>query len=495
MHPTMPLTALAAAAFLATTVAADGPGAPAAPQAPAPPIGKPPEPADLAPKPPPDYKLVSAPAPVKQEPLAPPSLRGSNLTPAGVVPAGMPYLPPLTETTLLNSPVPTVSPTWGLRVAFVDGQLLACGPERALQGGNHGQLVNWRMTDGAWKANPRSAEVLDLARLDLIFQKCTSGPGTFMTLLERRAGGSVVSVFRPEGAGWSQWATLNQPQGIERPGFGGAISTDGSFAAVSTCDLRVTDSKPTPSKDPEVFLYSRTPTMWKLDGYVKVPQANPAQPREAMWFGTSVAIDLGTLAIAAPQTIPPRPNEVTPISGDAAVFIYRKAGESWLPEAELKGLDTTTWPCFGMNLALEGDLLAVRAVDPSSATLPAKVWLFQRTGSKWSRLQELVPIDSCLAGRAFGTAMRINKGRIVITDPTAKGLDEAMGPTPGMAFVFERGADGRFRNTKRLMPKAGCAPSQFGQDVAVDWPMVAIGRVKNETLQLEPGGVYLWKLE
>ena len=490
----MPLNALATA-FLATSALAQGAGSPAAPQVPAPPIGKPAEPMDLAPKPPPDYKLVSAPAPATPQPLAPPALRGSSRTPPGVVPVGMPYLPPLTETVLLDSPVPTVSPTWGLRVAFVDGQLLACGPERALQGGNHGQLVNWRMTDGTWKPNPRSAEVMDLGRMDLIFQKCTGGPGTFMTLLERRAGGSVVAVFRPEGAGWRQWATLNLPQGVERPGFGGSISTDGNFAAVSSCDLRVTDGKPPLSKDPEVYLYSRTPTMWKLDGYVKVPQENPARQREAMWFGTSVAIDVGTLAVASPQTIPPRPNEVTPISGDASVFVYRKAGDSWLPEAELKGLDTTQWPCFGMNLALEGDLLAVRAVDPASATLPAKVWLFQRTGSKWSRLQELMPVESSLAGRGFGTAMRISKGRIVITDPTAKGLDEPMGPSPGMAFVFERGADGRFTNTKRLMPKAGCAPSQFGQDVAVDWPMVAIGRVKNETLRLEPGGVYLWKLE
>jgi hypothetical protein len=491
MLTTTALLPLAAAALLAPIAAADGQAAPP----PAPAIGTPPAPVDPAPRPPADYRLVSAPPAATPQHIAPPTLSGSNHTPPGVVPVGIPYLPPLTETMVLTSPVPTVSPTWGMRVALINGQVLAAGPELALQGGNHGQLANWRQVDGTWKPNLRTAEVMDMARLDLIFKDCASAPGSFMTVLNRRAGGTLVAVFHPEGEGWAQWATLNLPSGVVRPGFGGAIATDGSFAAVSSVDLRVTSDKPPLSTNPEVYIYSRTPSMWQLNGYVQVPQANPAKPREAMWFGTSLAMDVGTMAVGAPQTIVPRPNETTPISGDAAVFVYRKSGENWLVESELKGLDTTMWPCFGVNVALEGDLLAVRALDPSVPTTPGKVWLFTRRNGTWTRTQELQPVESCLAGRGYGTAMRISKGRIVITDPTAKGLDEQMGYTPGMAFVFEKGADGTYTNTKRLMPKAPCAPVGFGLDVAMDWPWIAIGRVKNETLQLEPGGVYLWKME
>jgi len=49
-------------------------------------------------------------------------------------------------------------------------------------------------------------------------------------------------------------------------------------------------------------------------------------------------------------------------------------------------------------------------------------------------------------------------------------------------------------NTARLMPAAPCMQHNFGNDVAVDWPIVVVGRTKSERLGLEPGGAYVFDL-
>ena len=48
--------------------------------------------------------------------------------------------------------------------------------------------------------------------------------------------------------------------------------------------------------------------------------------------------------------------------------------------------------------------------------------------------------------------------------------------------------------TTRLKPKIFCAPASFGSAVAAKWPWVAVARVHNERLGVEPGGAYMFDM-
>ena len=146
-----------------------------------------------------------------------------------------------------------------------------------------------------------------------------------------------------------------------------------------------------------------------------------------------------------------------------------------------------------LTFAQEGDLLIVRGMAPDDWQAPSRVWLFARTGGTWTLRQELVPQTGIVPGRAYGFSMAISKGHIVLGDTSARGVDEIDDATPGMALVFEE-RNGQWINTKRLMPAAPCAQRTFGNDVAIDWPIVVVGRTKNTNLGLEPGGAYVFDL-
>jgi hypothetical protein len=182
-----------------------------------------------------------------------------------------------------------------------------------------------------------------------------------------------------------------------------------------------------------------------------------------------------------------------PVSGSARVHVYRRMAGQWMPEAEILGAAVTDMQCFGLNVAVAGDLLLVRAMEPDNLQPSGHVWLYARVGGAWVLRQELVPQVGIVPGRAYGMSMAISKGRVVIGDTTARGADESGDATPGMALLFEE-RDGQWVNTKRLMPAAPCSPRSFGSDVAADWPIVAVGRSKNERLGLEPGGAYVFDL-
>jgi hypothetical protein len=212
-----------------------------------------------------------------------------------------------------------------------------------------------------------------------------------------------------------------------------------------------------------------------------------------MWFGASLAVSGDVLAVGCPATLPPRPSEVLPRSGFASVNVFRRSGGKWMPEVQIQGMSVTRGMCFGIDVALEGDLLAVRGFDPEQQSEPASVWLYRRVQGEWRLVNELLPAQGLSRGRGYGFGLAISKGRVIVGDGSARGADEAGESAPGMAFVFEE-RDGRWVNTVRLQPKAPCSSRSFGNDVSADWPVVAVGRPKNERLNLEPGGTYVFDL-
>lgn len=433
------------------------PGAPAMQITPPPPTGQP--------------HLVSAPTP------------GSSAV----------AVPLITESVVLSSPVPTVSPTWGYRTAVMGDRIFATGPERAVAAGECGQICMWERSAGVWKANPNLTQLERVTNAAFVLQRLQSGGGQIFTAVDRRDVGTTIRVLEPRDGRVVEVSSLMLPPDADLPTFGSAFSVDASTLAVSSTDLRFNlgDATEKRNRDPKVFIFSRHDSVWSLDGFVKAPATAVGATTDAMWFGNALSVSGDVLAIGSPSTLPVRGTEVMPVSGTSRVMIYRRMTGQWMPEVEISGSSVTPANCFGMEVAVEGDLLAVRGVDSNRAEQPGRVWLFTRKEGKWSFKQELLPAAGITPGRGYGFALRISKGHILIGDATARGADEVDDVSPGMVLVFEE-RSGTWQNTQRLMPKAPCAPRNFGNDVAADWPLVTVGRPKNERLNLEPGGVYVF---
>ena len=459
MHPTLTTVSLAA---IASTIAAPSfamqlpPAAPPGAVPPAPPVA-----------------LVSAPA------------AGS----AAVA------LPPTTETAVLSSPVPTISPAWGYRTAVIGGTVIASGAERAVAPGPVGQVAVWQRTGAGWKADPNLAQVDRVPAAAFCLQKLQRAGQFVLTSVDRRDLGSSVRVLEPRDGMAVEVASLALPGANDVVSFASAYAGDGSTVVVGSADVRfnLKEQSVNRSRDPKVFVWSRQGSVWALEGFVKSPAPANGAAADAMWFGASLAVSGDALAVGCPSTLPPRPSEVLPRSGFASVHVFRRSGGKWMPEVQIAGTTVTRGMCFGIDVALEGDLLAVRGFDPEVPSEPASVWLFRRAQGEWKLVNELLPARGLVRGRGYGFGLAISKGRVIVGDGSARGADESGDSAPGMAFVFEE-RDGRWENTVRLQPKEPCSSRSFGNDVSADWPIVAVGRPKNERLNLEPGGAYVFDL-
>jgi hypothetical protein len=75
-----------------------------------------------------------------------------------------------------------------------------------------------------------------------------------------------------------------------------------------------------------------------------------------------------------------------------------------------------------------------------------------------------VPAPDSMAGNGFGAAVAL-RGDVLLVGASG---EAACGPNAGAAYVFRRGADGRFHPEARLAPSA-CEPERFfGRAVALD---------------------------
>lgn len=439
----------------------------------------------------PQAAQVPAPAPSAQQ-AEPPKV---DLVSAPEGNSAAVALLPVTETALLSSPVPTVSAAWGYRATLVDGQVVVSGGERAVAPGAGGQVAVFRRVGSEWTCDPNLAQVERIPSAAFYLNRLSRAGSRILTAVDRRDVGSSVRVLEPRDGRISETGSLTLPPEHDMPSFASAYAGTEDTAFVGSADLRFNlgDASDKRVRDPRVFVYARNGKSWALQGFVRSPNPAPGTPTEAMWFGAALAAHGDALAVGQPSTIPPRPSEALPFSGKSCVHVFRRAGDQWMPEARIEGAPVTASPCFGVDLAIEGDLLAVRSVDLSFPMAPGSVWLFERRGGTWTFAQELVPAAGITKGRGYGLGLAISKGRVLVGDGTARGADEAVEAGPGMVLVFER-REGAWINTLRLMPKAPCGSRSFGNDVTAEWPLVAVGRPRKEPLGLEPGGAYLFDL-
>ena len=180
-------------------------------------------------------------------------------------------------------------------------------------------------------------------------------------------------------------------------------------------------------------------------------------------FGAALAADGSRLIVGHPASG----------AGRGLVHVFERRGSEWQAVAQLVPDAAQVGDSIGVAVAIEGDVALIGGVNSA--------YIFRRSSSDWSQEAVLTGSDAA-AGDGFGRAVVIEGTRAIVGAPR-------QAEARGAAYLFDRGADG-WTETAKLLARTVSAGSGLGTRVALlrDYAVVsAPGRDENT------GAVYLFE--
>ncbi len=175
-----------------------------------------------------------------------------------------------------------------------------------------------------------------------------------------------------------------------------------------------------------------------------------------------------------------------------AVYVFRRGPDgTWPLEAKVEPDDAEIYARFGASLHLQGDTLVVgRIADHSPATNAGSVYVFERTGTVWTQQAKIQPLDTA-GGLRFGTSVAIDGDRIAVG-----AMESFIGP--GAVYVFERIGDDWVEQARLTAPD-GVDDDRLGGRVSfgrsADRSMIVTGAVFHAALAEDSGAAYVFTLD
>ena len=154
----------------------------------------------------------------------------------------------------------------------------------------------------------------------------------------------------------------------------------------------------------------------------------------------------------------------------------------------LKGKNTVFKDFFGKSCCISGERLAVGAFA-STTGRPGSVHVFEHANGQWVQTARLQGDDSG-AGDELGNSVGIS-GDYVVSG--AEYHDGPAGSNSGAAYVWKRGPDGKWTQVQKLLPHDSAAQDNFGEYVAIEGDVIAIGERFDETLGNNAGAAYVFE--
>lgn len=225
---------------------------------------------------------------------------------------------------------------------------------------------------------------------------------------------------------------------------------------------------------------------------VMTEDAKLASPDVSMGSGLGRALALSgdTFAVGARQ------HDFPGALGAGAVVLFRRAGTSYVQEAFLSAPTPQVSERFGLELDLQGDLLAVRSGIGEAQSLNefgSEVLLFERAGSLWQPAGSVTADDPTRDFR-FGDALSLDGDQLAVGDPT---YAFAQGIGPGAVFVFRRQGTAWIQEARVEASNAG-TDHRFGIAVALEGDRLVIGAEQarlagNPTTSFGQGAAYVFE--
>ncbi len=256
------------------------------------------------------------------------------------------------------------------------------------------------------------------------------------------SGAAYVFVRREEN--WLQEAYIKSMQPQPAAGFGYSLALHAGTLAVGA-HLEEGGSG-------AVYLYTHGDAGWQPRARLTAPV-----PAKNDLFGSSLALDNGTLAVGAHLEDGPVIDGQGAAENSGAVYVYVRSGESWSQQAYLKAASGGPEHRFGRSLALTGDTLAIgayledqHATGVNSAATPERspesgaVYVYTRSGERWTQ-QAHIKAAHARPGDMFGYSAALSSdGWLALGAPIeasgANGIDGAQdddsAPASGAVYLF-----------------------------------------------------------
>ncbi len=209
-----------------------------------------------------------------------------------------------------------------------------------------------------------------------------------------------------------------------------------------------------------VTIFERNGLNWYHEATLRAPDAVFSNG-----FGSAVALSGDLLVVGASLD-----NEGG--SNVGAAYVFERVGGTWMSAAKLLPAAPVGSSRFGSTLAIDGSTLFIAGVlDDRGGARAGGVWVFEREGPSWGEQAFLLP-NSAGPGSRVGDTLAVGSGRLLIGAP----LDNDAGYDAGVAWVFERDALGSWLEVGRLSSVDG-EFSRFGGALALGGDRLLVGAV------------------
>ena len=251
-------------------------------------------------------------------------------------------------------------------------------------------------------------------------------------------------VFVESAGAWSEQQALYPPVAAGNEQFGRVVAIDGDTAIVG--------APGTSGASGAAHIFTRTAGVWTLEATLQ-----PGDLVSGDFFGLRVAIHGDTVAVGAPV-----------LDGQAgadqgAVYIFTRSAGVWTQQAKLFPSAPQADALFGATLALSGDTCAVSAYyqDTAAGADSGAVFVFERAGVSWMEVATLTP-TGVGPGDLFGAGCDVEGDTLVISAPD----DDDISMDAGAAYVYRR-IEGVWTEGEKILPTTGAPGEGSGYSVAL----------------------------
>ena len=254
--------------------------------------------------------------------------------------------------------------------------------------------------------------------------------------------------------------------GLAGDQFGRAVAISGHWAAASSpFDDDLGDDVGS------VLILERTDGVWTPRQVL-----TSSTPSTDEFFGSSLAMDGEVLVAGSPS--------LQDGSSRGSAHIFRRHGQTWVHDAEIRSTDGDTDDGFGRSVSVCGDRVAVGAPGQWSDGFPfgsGAVYVYRFNGAEWAEEARLIPAAIGFQHH-FGQSVSMH-GPVIVS---GAGSGEA-------AYVFEHNGVGWIERDMLVASDDGVGSDEFGDSVAVYGDTILVGAWRANVVANFQGAVYVFK--
>ncbi|MDC0325232.1 DUF5050 domain-containing protein [bacterium] len=181
-------------------------------------------------------------------------------------------------------------------------------------------------------------------------------------------------------------------------------------------------------------------------------------------FGGSVSVSGDTFVVGADGANPDDLNNA------GTAYVYVREGTSWVEQAKLTASDKAAGDHFGWAVSISGDTVVVGAHSTSSSSTRKAAYVYVRNGINWVEQAKLTASNKESSGN-FGTSVSVSGDTVIVGAPWAEagGLERS-----GAAYVYVRNGGNWVEQTK-LIARDNFLSSHFGESVSISGNTLVVG--------------------